>query len=387
MDHFVGADAMHEATHDLDDSIPAPALDTSQLTAWQALTNFTPHLLSLVFPLNALAFVLTGPHPWWVALLFFIPIYGSVAVDRRSGVYTRQPLVNMPSWPFDALVLVLVALQVANVVLLGRMMSQQSLLSFDSFASMLVVGSSSGYTGIVVAHELIHRPKKIWQALGRLLLATVMYEHFYTEHVRGHHVRVGTFDDPATARYGESFNTFYRRTVPAQFRSAWRLETARLGDVDMKWYDPRLLRSRVVHGLLVQSSMAGALGIFFGPAALFVHLLQAWWATRALEVVNYFEHWGLTRTSKRVLPTHSWDTHSRFTYYALIGLSRHADHHAFASRPYELLRVWDDSPKLPRGYLAMFPLVLMFNKRFQRLMTAELTAKRLGPSAADGGAS
>ena len=36
-------------------------------------------------------------------------------------------------------------------------------------------------------------------------------------------------------------------------------------------------------------------------------------------VVNYFEHWGLSRTTKRVLPVHSWDTHSRFTYYALTG--------------------------------------------------------------------
>ena len=52
---------------------------------------------------------------------------------------------------------------------------------------------------------------------------------------------------PSGARFGESFRAFYVRTVPAQFRSAWRIETARLGDVDMRWYDLRLLRSRVVH--------------------------------------------------------------------------------------------------------------------------------------------
>ena len=98
-------------------------------------------------------------------------------------------------------------------------------------------------------------------------------------------------------------------------------------------------------------------------------------------MVNYFEHWGLRREGKRVLPVDSWDTHSRFTYYALTGLSRHADHHAFASRPYEQLRVWEESPKLPSGYLAMFPLVLMRNRRYQRFMTAELRQKKLGPFA------
>src|SRR5205823_2798825 len=98
--------------------------------------------------------------------------------------------------------------------------------------------------------ELIHRPSKALQLLGRMLLATVFYEHFYVEHVRGHHLRIGTEQDPATARYGETYNEFWKRTVPGQFRSAFRLENKRLGDVDMKWYDPRNLRNDVVHGVI-----------------------------------------------------------------------------------------------------------------------------------------
>jgi alkane 1-monooxygenase len=356
--------------------------EASEVTGWLALRTFLPHLLALVFPLNALAFVLTAPHSIWAALLFAVPIYGSVLLDRVSGTELRQPSPAMPAWPFDGLLLLLVLLQLANVALLGRAMAAQGVLSIDTFAAMIVVGSSSGYSGIVVAHELIHRPSKRWQWLGRLLLSTVLYEHFYTEHVRGHHVRVGTDEDPATARFGESFTSFYLRTVPAQFRSAWRLETARLGDADMKWYDLRLLRSRVVHGLVFELGLSATMLAFFGVAALVAHVLQAWWASRALEVVNYFEHWGLRRESKRVLPSHSWDTHSRFTYFALTGLSRHADHHAFASRPYQQLRVWEASPKLPGGYLEMFPLVLLRNRRYQRLMTEELRRKQLGPFAA-----
>jgi len=358
-----------------------PAVDEAPVPAARAAAIFARHLLSLLFPLNALAFVGTGPHRGWVAVAFLVPVFGSVFLDKVSPVETRQPSVRMPAWPFDLLLVVLVLLQFANVALLARMMHHQGLWSFDALSGMIAVGSSSAYSGIVVAHELIHRPQKTWQALGRLILATVMYEHFYTEHVRGHHVRVGTREDPATARFGESFFRFYLRTVPAQFRSAWRLETTRLGDVDMKWHDPRILRSRVVHGVLLGVGLSASILALSGPVAFAVHLLQAWWATRALEVVNYFEHWGLTRSSARVLPMHSWDTHSRFTYYALTGLSRHADHHAFASRPYQQLRVWEESPKLPGGYLAMFPLVLGRNRRFQALMTAELRKKKLGPFA------
>lgn len=359
----------------------APALDGSAMTFRKGLALWSRHLLALVFPLNALAFVLTGPHQGWLAPLFIAPIWYSVVLDRKSAPELRQPSREMPAWPFDVLLVVLAVIQLANVFLLVRLFGEQGLLSLDALMGMVVVGSASGYSGIVVAHELIHRPKKSWQQLGRLILASVVYEHFYTEHVRGHHVRVGTPEDPATARFGESFQAFYFRTVPAQFRSAWRLETARLGDVDMKWYDPRVLRSRVVHGLLVEWGIAFAFYWAFGPAAFVVHLLQAFWATRALEVVNYFEHWGLTRTTKRVVPQNSWDTHSAFTYYALTGLSRHADHHAFASRPYQALRVWEESPVLPRGYLAMFPLVLARNRLFQKLARQELERKKLGPYA------
>ena len=348
-----------------------PPLDDRSLSGWQVARRFFPHLLALLFPLNALLFSLSGPHGAATGLLFIIPIAVALRLDRRSPPELRQPNRHMPAWPFNMLLAVLVVLQVANVVLLARLFSQQSLWSLDTLIGIVVVGSSSGYSGIVVAHELIHRPQSWVRQFGRLLLATVLYEHFYTEHVRGHHVRVGTAEDPATARFGESFGAFYVRTVPAQFRSAYRLEKQRVGR-DLPFYHPRTLKNRVIQGVIFEWTAAIALWLWLGPAAFIMHLLQAAWATRALEVVNYFEHWGIERTTRRVLPQHSWDTDSRFTYFALTGLSRHADHHAFASRPYQQLRSWPSSPRLPRGYLAMFPLVLVRNARYRQLMSAEL---------------
>jgi len=103
-----------------------------------------------------------------------------------------------------------------------------------------------------------------------------------------------------------------------------------------------------------------------------------------LEAVNYFEHWGLVRKGRRVRPEDSWDTHSWFTYYGLIGLSRHADHHAYPSRPYQQLRVWDESPVLPVGYVGLVDLVLARNDEFIEMATQELKAKGLGPFSPEG---
>ena len=123
------------------------------------------------------------------------------------------------------------------------------------------------------------------------------------------------------------------------------------------------------------------MGFVFGPAALLVFVLQALVAIRLLEAVNYFEHYGLQRSGKKVRPVDSWDSDSWVTLFALVGLSRHADHHAYAARPYQSLRLWDESPKLPCGYLAMVVLVLFDDGKARRLLHAELERKKLGPFA------
>ena len=50
------------------------------------------HLLSFWFPGIALTFLLTGPHSWWVALLFLVPVGLALYFDSRSRVETRQPI-------------------------------------------------------------------------------------------------------------------------------------------------------------------------------------------------------------------------------------------------------------------------------------------------------
>jgi alkane 1-monooxygenase len=357
-----------------------PADRFDRTAALETARSWALHLMCFVLPLTTLAFVASGPHSGWVAPLFLLPLLLSVVADMHSPGEQRQPPATLAAWPFDAVLLVLVVLQLVNVVLTARLISQSGLLSADALVAVVLVGVNSGYSGIVVAHELVHRSSPVMRLLGRVLLATVLYEHFATEHVRGHHARIGTDEDPATARFGESFAAFWRRTIPAQFRSAWRLENERLDAAPVSRV-PRPLRHRVVQGLIGQWGFAAALALAFGPAALLVHLLQALHAITALETVNYFEHWGLRRRSRRVRPVDSWDTDSSFTLYTLVGLSRHADHHAYAARPYQVLRHWEESPKLPFGYFGMVFLVWWNNDLVERLLTRELRRKRLGPFA------
>ncbi len=322
------------------------------------------HLLCFVLPLTSLAFWLTAPHAWYSSLAWFGVVIVSVVIDGRAPSETRQPASTLPGWPFDSVLYALFAVQVANIAVAVWAVSQNGFWRMDTLVGWQLLGITSGYSGIVAAHELMHRPNRFMQLLSRILMSLVLYEHFFTEHLRGHHLRVGTAEDGATARYGETYHRFFVRTVPAQFRSAWRLD-----------------RRRVVQGLAFEWGVAVAIGGFLGFGAFVLHLAQALVAVRLLEAVNYFEHWGLARSTRRVRAVDSWDTNSRFTLYTLVGLSRHADHHAHSQRPYQQLRHCDDSPKLPRGYFGMVVLAFARNQKFQHLMTEELERRKLGPFA------
>jgi alkane 1-monooxygenase len=345
------------------------------------------HLWAFALPLITLVFWLTGPHAWWASVLWILPIVALVYIDNNAPPDRRQPPEGLPAWPFDLQVYALVALQILNHVLLGVVTSQLSVSSWPAALQtaamflpvIILTGTNAGYSGIVVAHELVHRRNPIEYLMGRVLLMGVLYEHFATEHVRGHHPRVGTLEDPATARFGETHREFVRRTIPAQFKSAWHLERVRIGALDKPWYHPRMLRHRVLQGVLAQVAILVAYFVVFGWLATVFFVVQARTAVFLLETVNYIEHWGLGRTGKKVVSVDSWDTDNWFTLYTLVGLSRHADHHAQAARPYQKLRHFDETAKMPYGYYGTILLAFLRNERYREVATAELKRKRLGP--------
>ncbi|MCA9572586.1 MAG: fatty acid desaturase, partial [Myxococcales bacterium] len=162
-------------------------------------------------------------------------------------------------------------------------------------------------------------------------------------------------------------------------RSAWRLECKRLGDVDLGLLDQRQLHNRVLQGLVVGWGTVALLLALGGIWAALAFVLQAAWAVLLLEAVNYIEHWGLERAGSRVTTVDSWDSESSWTYYTLVGLSRHADHHANAARPYQDLRWFDESPKMPWGYWATAITAIFANPWVRSRYEAELRRRELGP--------
>ncbi|HEY8711167.1 MAG TPA: alkane 1-monooxygenase, partial [Burkholderiaceae bacterium] len=188
----------------------------------------------------------------------------------------------------------------------------------------LSVGLLYALSGTDIGHELTHRTyDKPSLLVGRWMLAFTWDAQFSIEHVYGHHDRVCTMLDPATARRGESFYSFLPRSFFGQLASAWEIEAKRLRKNEFSVWS---WRNRVLRGYAMSLAitagfyaMAGVLGaLLFTVAALF--------GKSVLEVVNYFEHYGLVREEgKPVQPYHSWNSNKLMSNVVLHNVTRHSN--------------------------------------------------------------
>jgi alkane 1-monooxygenase len=217
-------------------------------------------------------------------------------------------------------------------------------------------------SGINIAHELGHRKEKWCRFWAKVNLMTVCYMHFYIEHNRGHHVNVATPLDPATSRKNQWFYAFWFQTVLGAWASAWRLEARRMKAKNLPTY---ALQNEMWLCILLPLAFAGVMFWWGGTVGILFFFLQSLMAFSSLEIVNYIEHYGIERKLlpngkyERVNPLHSWNANHLISNLFLFQLQRHSDHHANASRPYQILRHFETSPQLPFGYPVMIILALI----------------------------
>ena len=242
------------------------------------------------------------------------------------------------------------------------------------------MGVISGTIGINYSHELMHQKSHLERWLGDLLLASVLYGHFRSEHLRVHHLHVGTPRDPVTARYNEGFHRFFPRVLRQCAVSAWKAEKALLARKERPvWHrlNPFWRYGALQGGMLVLALWLG------GWQGLALFLFQAFVAIWQLELVNYIEHYGLTRRHlgdgkyEHVLPRHSWNAAHKASNWLLINLQRHSDHHYKPDRRFPLLQTHDDgdAPQLPYGYPLM-TMAALVPPLWRRVMNPRVRAWR-----------
>ena len=292
---------------------------------------------------------------YWTFLNTFFSFGFLVIADWFFSENRSKPIIDSTFIPNSVLFVHVIIHTIAVGSLLYGVYSGIIQGSFIISAS-LSTGISSGMSGIIVAHELIHRPTKFWNYLGIWNLFTVNYLHWYIEHIRIHHKYVGISDlDPATSKYKETCYHFVARTIPQQFISAFKEENRYLKKRNKNIF----IHHFVIKGVIVSVGFWILLSIF-SPFVMIAFIGQSLFAICLLELVNYIEHYGLSRTvDETVQYEHAWQSDNRFSRFMLLELVRHPDHHYAASKPYQTLESREETPVLPTGYWGMFPIALI----------------------------
>lgn len=338
------------------------------------LANALPFAMSfLLIPLAYLGAAYGG---WLILLLPIATWYLFSVLDLAVGLNTDNADLDTSEedmfW-YRAITLVWAPAQFVMLFsLIAYVAPATHLTGLEKFGVFFGVGVISGTVGINYSHELMHQKNKIERWLADFLLAMVLYSHFRSEHLLVHHRYVGTPRDPVTARMNESFYRFYPRVLHQCFWSAWGAEKAMLARKDLPATD--FSNPFWKYGALQLAFVLLAF-VLGGWVGVVLFAVQAGVAIWQLELVNYIEHYGLTRKHlgdgkyEHTQPRHSWNSAQKASNWLLINLQRHSDHHYKPDRRFPVLQNYTeaDAPQLPYGYPVM-TIAAMMPRIWRRVM-------------------
>jgi len=348
----------------------------------------------IVFALSGYYFI---SHNWtffvFIYAYLLVPILDQVISRDSQNASTEEYEELIKDKYFDVVVYSHVYIQYFMLLWGTYILIYDNLSWWQILGLMLSQGVYSS-TIINIAHELGHRTSPVAQFHAKAALLSVAYMHFLIEHNRGHHTHVATPLDPATSRKNQTIFAFWKQTLIGSFRSAWHIEKKQLAKKNRlvwSWHNGMIWA--IVLPILFCTSLTLVATYITGQFQWIITLffvVQSIIAILSLECVNYIEHYGIMRKEiapgkyEKVNPLHSWNANHYYSNLMLFHLQRHSDHHAYASRPYQVLRHFDESPQLPYGYTMMILISLIpplwfnvMNKRLEEWQEKAYDARQI----------
>ncbi|MFD2230106.1 alkane 1-monooxygenase [Alkalimarinus sediminis] len=329
---------------------------------WYLITLIVPAIL--IFSGVMAMETQSGQWLWLLTVVFFIviPIVDFIfGADSFNPSEEEQETLKGDRF-YVKILYAATALQWAGLVSMTWVVTQGDFSWFNILGAVLSVGAMHA-VGLTMSHELGHKMNDKAQVLAaQICSACSGYAHFNIEHNKGHHKDVATPEDPASSRMGESLYQFALRELPGAARRGWDLEASRLKRQKRSVFS---IHNELLQTLAITVVAYGAMVYLFGWMALPFLLITAAYGWFQLTMANYIEHYGLLRQTlengrfERCQPHHSWNNNFKASNLLTLHLQRHSDHHAHPTRPYQLLRDYQDAPELPHGYPAMMGMAMI----------------------------
>ncbi len=311
---------------------------------------------------------LKGAYTFIPFIYFFglIPLMDYLLGESEYNFSSEEEEKVLNSNYYELVIILSCLIHLALVLVFLNMTSKaDSILTLVGLSCTL--GFSCGLYGINLGHELGHRNSTWEKVLANIMLFSSLYSQFFITHNKSHHKLIATPEDANTSKINQNVYHFWIRSIYLTTKKAFEFEVKRLKSKGLFAYGPRNL---FILQKLIEVSLLVAIYYFYGVQSLLAFMGAALFGILLLETINYIEHYGLLRKRnasgryEKVQVWHSWNSNHVLGRALLFELSRHSDHHANASRRFQVLRHFDESPQLPYGYphmvvMSLFPKVFM----------------------------
>ncbi len=314
------------------------------------------YIFAYTIPASAyISFISSGI--WTYSTVFYaflaIPILDVLTGESKENLSEEDASYKKTKWIFDLMLYFNIPIVFGLLFIFFSNIQLNDYTTFEIVGLVLSGGILLATNGINVGHELGHRTSYFERFFCKMLYMPCLYMHFYIEHNFGHHLKVATPEDGASARYNQTLYSFWFSSVTRQYKSAWKIQIEMLNRKGLSFFSSK--NDMLWYHLIQPIYLIGIYGLF-SLKVMFIAILIGVVAFLFLECINYIEHYGLRRIKsefgryERVQPYHSWNSNFKVGRITLYELTRHSDHHYKSSKKYQILNSHKECPTLPFGY-------------------------------------
>ena len=343
------------------------------------------YLFAYTVPISAyISFEFGGVLSYTAVFYAFVvlPFLDIITGQNKRNLSNEELMSKKKKWVFDAMLYLNIPLVFGLLLMVFTKIQTEVLATYELIGLSLSAGILLATNAINVAHELGHRGPYIERFMSKCLYMPCLYMHFYIEHNFGHHLKVATPEDGATAKYNQPLYSFWLSSVTRQYISAWKIQIQKLKSGGHYFFS---IKNNMLFYHITQPIYLFGIYYLFSLNTMMFSILIGVVSFLLLECINYIEHYGLRRFKtnsnryERVQPHHSWNSNFNIGRITLYELTRHSDHHYKSSKKYQVLNSHDECPTLPFGYpasilLSFFPPIWFWimNPRVPKTMKSNL---------------
>lgn len=350
------------------------------IKAENKIAIFIPHSLLLLL---LVGFLLNMPYtfflltPLYLALLSILDYIfkkdPSFSLDKIQTLPENEGMLELNWYSFASMSYLIFYL---IILAIGTYYAQFEKPTVGWILYALPLGFA-GASALNLCHEYMHTKYTSERIISRIVSSLCLWSVHEYEHLFVHHNAntICTDQDKTYATLNQSLYSFLIQAFVANYKGSWRIQKQICARNKTSFYN-------IFHNALLQtyllSTVAWLLILFFVGTYAFIFItLQAMMSIFIFISTTYHQHYGLTRRKNNegiyepFTMMNIWNCDHYLISRLHFNVTHHSHHHLYQFCRYPYLKIIENSPILPVGYITAL-VISLFPPLWYRMMNKKV---------------